>query len=337
MSSFRNTLVQWNLQTPKVTRLYQELIEASTVEEISRLTRMLEPLLQKSSDLYLELKHPSHRGKGEFAAVVTAEINRLNELYELATARIESLQNIDPPLESPTARLYREAFIKGKKQIQSSLEKELALRQYDAIAVDAGVLPVVGNPLFALPVKQVRILMLSANVGRKDQLRLGKESREIEKHLRLSEFGSHYLFADRPAVQVKDLTYHLGAFKPHMLHFAGHGESDGIYFLDDNDNPHLFDPSRFDNLSTVKLRMVFLNVCDSAEAARLLAERIPFVIGMDGRISDDGAIEFSRSFYGALASLHRDPAQVQNAFKQAREILRHSSKREEYLVPVLYS
>src|SRR5690349_23765772 len=71
------------------------------------------------------------------------------------------------------------------------------------------------------------------------------------------------------------------------------------------------------------LRLVMLNSCDSAAgspsdlfssaAATLIRRGIPAVLAMQFEISDDAAIEFTRSFYESAAEGRSIDAAVQNA------------------------
>jgi CHAT domain-containing protein len=106
----------------------------------------------------------------------------------------------------------------------------------------------------------------------------------------------------------------------HVFHFVGHGDFDvareeGAIALTDGETgrEHLL---RSRDLARLldghrHLRLVFLNSCEGARgsegdpfsgtAATLVHNRIPAVVAMQYEITDKAAIEFSRSFYEALA------------------------------------
>lgn len=97
------------------------------------------------------------------------------------------------------------------------------------------------------------------------------------------------------------------------LHFSGHGDEQHLYF---EDGLGLVHPIRHDHLQELfsagmasggvsPLRLAFVSACSSAPLAHaFVACGIPHVIGvrMNQRIEDYAAIEFTRSFYLALAT-----------------------------------
>lgn len=74
-----------------------------------------------------------------------------------------------------------------------------------------------------LPFKKV--LFLAANPEGTVQLRLHKEMREIETKLKQSKQGGRLFLKQRGAVRKEDLKELLLDFKPHIVHFSGHGQS----------------------------------------------------------------------------------------------------------------
>ncbi len=137
----------------------------------------------------------------------------------------------------------------------------------------------------------------------------------------------------------------------HVFHFIGHGDYDveadtGVLQLcDDGGDPY---PLPGDDLRdllarTSQLRLVLLNACSSAQsskrdafsstAATLVRDGVPAVVAMQFPITDRAALEFSRSFYAALA----DGSRVDDAVRDARNAVKHGQEGSlEWAVPVLY-
>jgi hypothetical protein len=137
----------------------------------------------------------------------------------------------------------------------------------------------------------------------------------------------------------------------HIFHYVGHaaydpGAGEGILLLtDDGGTLH---PLRSSELARLLhdqplLRLAVLNACDGARgdeqqafsslAAALVRRGLPAVIAMQAPITDQAAVEFSHSFYGALAAgLPIDAAT--GAARQALSLSRPHSL--EWLTPVLY-
>ena len=104
----------------------------------------------------------------------------------------------------------------------------------------------------------------------------------------------------------------------HVFHFIGHGAfnprvDEGMLALADfQGKTHLLPGSQLGRLlANSSLRLVVLNACEGAKGsdrdifssagASLVRREIPAVVAMQAEISDDAALEFTRTFYKALA------------------------------------
>ncbi|WP_428264872.1 CHAT domain-containing protein [Haliangium sp.] len=106
-----------------------------------------------------------------------------------------------------------------------------------------------------------------------------------------------------PAVRDRDLLDKLTAFKPHILHFGGHGKPRGVSFMRDDGSERFF---RIDEMRTAltatgsDLLLVVLNACHSWALAEALDDLVDLSIGMSHEIPDAAARSFARRFYKAL-------------------------------------
>ncbi len=137
----------------------------------------------------------------------------------------------------------------------------------------------------------------------------------------------------------------------HIFHFVGHGNYDPskgegqIALADESGYPELLSA---DQLATLladhpQLRLVFLNTCEGAQASprspfsglatALVRAGLPAVVAMQYQITDDAAVEFSRSFYEALADGQPVDASVSEARKAVSVSVTNSL---EWGVPVLF-
>jgi conflict system STAND superfamily ATPase/CHAT domain-containing protein len=138
----------------------------------------------------------------------------------------------------------------------------------------------------------------------------------------------------------------------HILHFIGHGgfnpeKGEGLIVLaDDEGGPHVVYATNLARLVADHdpMRVVVLNACDGARAnevdlfsstaALLVKQGTPAVVAMQFEITDDAAIEFSRSFYEALA----DGYAVDTSLGEARKgMALHLGDSLEWGTPVLYT
>ena len=79
----------------------------------------------------------------------------------------------------------------------------------------------------------VRILFLAANPRDTDPLRLGEEVRTIDERLREADYRDRLDLVPHFAVRLEDLSRSLLRYKPHLVHFSGHGSPSGAIILED--------------------------------------------------------------------------------------------------------
>lgn len=153
----------------------------------------------------------------------------------------------------------------------------------------------------------MKILLLAANPTSTNPLRLDEEVRTIEDKIRLAEHRNAVQIVSKWAVRPDDLQLALLQHKPTIVHFSGHGAGrSGIvlhgdlpgsdYVVTGDALKHLFDTLKRN------IRIVVLNMCESAAQAAAVVEVVDFVVGMDDSIDDEAARKFAGSFYLGIAS-----------------------------------
>ena len=151
-----------------------------------------------------------------------------------------------------------------------------------------------------------KILFLGVNPEGTERLRIDEEVRKIDEGLRLSQHRDKFELITKLAVRVKDLRRYLLDESPHIVHFSGHGEGEeGLVFEDDNGNMKLVDGDALANLFKLfsdSIECIVLNACYSNSQSESIIKHIPTVIGMNNKMPDDAAIEFSVAFYDALGA-----------------------------------
>jgi len=149
-----------------------------------------------------------------------------------------------------------------------------------------------------------RILVLSANPRNTAHLRLSEEVREICDGLERSRNRDDFQIAYSPATRIKDIRRKMLDYKPHIVHFCGHGAGhDGIVFENDAGDATFVSAdvlAGFFQLFKDHLECVVLNACYSEVQASTISNHIKYVIGMNEAIDDKIAIEFSVAFYDAI-------------------------------------
>nr|WP_204152035.1 CHASE2 domain-containing protein [Leptolyngbya sp. CCY15150] len=99
---------------------------------------------------------------------------------------------------------------------------------------------------------------------------------------------------------------------PQIVHFSGHGEGEeGLVFEDEVGQVRLVSGEALAKLFSIfanadefpePIHCVVLNGCYSQIQAKVIAEYVPYVIGMSRSIGDRAAIEFAVGFYDALGA-----------------------------------
>lgn len=154
------------------------------------------------------------------------------------------------------------------------------------------------------------ILILAANPKTTSHLRLDEEVREIDAGLQRAKKREKFDLQQRWAVGVRDISQALLDFKPHIVHFCGHGGGDdGLAFEDQTGKLQYVSTAALTGLFELfspkfnqKVECVILNACYSEVQATAISQHIPYVIGMTQAIGDRAAIEFAVGFYSALGA-----------------------------------
>jgi formylglycine-generating enzyme required for sulfatase activity len=175
------------------------------------------------------------------------------------------------------------------------------------------------------------ILFLAANPDTTNPLRLGEECAAIERELKLTLHGRDFQLESRWAVSIDELIRHLNELSPTVVHFSGHGESEGGLLLQDEQRQP--QPVSARALAMIVAaaahgaQLVVLNACYTTVQADVLRTHVDGVVGMDGAIGDDAALAFAIRFYGALGSRRS----VGNAVDQAVAALAAKQLPDELL------
>jgi hypothetical protein len=183
--------------------------------------------------------------------------------------------------------------------------------------------------------KVKKILLLAANPIKTLRLRLDEEIREIDEGLRRSKHREQFEFHSRLAVRLRDLRRALLDVEPHIVHFTGHGQEDGLMVEDELGMAVRISAKALAGLFSLcsdQVECVVLGACYSAPQASAISKHINYVIGMKKEIKDKAAIEFAVGFYDALGA----GKPVEHAFKfGCNAILQVYPDLPEHLIPLL--
>lgn len=193
----------------------------------------------------------------------------------------------------------------------------------DLLIAHFGALPKLGQPLSEVPaaIAEVRLLFLAVSPVDAGRLRLDVEHRQIQERIRAAKHRDSIKFADGWAVRPDDLFQLLHEHDPHIVHFCGHGTSlSELAFENQTGESKLVTGEAlatcFDAISG-DTRLVVLNACHSAEAAKQIAQHVDCAIGMADAILDATALQFAAALYRSIG-FGKD---MQQAYREARASL----------------
>lgn len=167
----------------------------------------------------------------------------------------------------------------------------------------------------------VKVLFLAANPLKTGRLQLDEEIRAITEKVYASEYREYLEIVPSLAARPDDLLQSLNRYRPHIVHFSGHGNQTGELILVDNTGaPKAVSAAALKALFTTlkdNIQVVILNACYSRSQALAITEVINCVVGMSDVIGDQAAIIFAASFYRALGF----GRSIQEAFDQGKVAL----------------
>ena len=201
------------------------------------------------------------------------------------------------------------------------------------------------------------ILFLAANPVGSSQSRLEQEARDISDGLLRAQHRDRFKFEQRWAVRPRDIQLALLECNPQIVHFAGHRKQDkileekgtitqefataketeqeeGLVFEDDTGHIHLIPANALANLFKLfsdRVSCVLLNGCYTEDQAKIIAQHIPYVIGMKQSITDKAALDFALGFYDALGS----GRSMEFAYNLGCSAIQMAGL-SEHLTPILY-
>jgi len=151
---------------------------------------------------------------------------------------------------------------------------------------------------------EIVVLFLAASPSDQDRLRLDKEAREIDASLRTTALRDKFEIEQCWAVRASDFRSALLRYRPHIVHFSGHGTKSGELIVENDFGDGTPVPpaglGRLFGILQDRVKCVVLSTCHSEQQAAEIAKYVDYVIGMKDSIDDESAIIFSKAFYEAL-------------------------------------
>lgn len=149
-----------------------------------------------------------------------------------------------------------------------------------------------------------KILVLFANPKGSNPLRLSAEDRIIRECFERSKHRDKIQVEIKHAATIHDFRRALLDDSYSIVHFSGHGTGQGLAFEDDFGEVKLISPQALATFlaDSTSIQCLILNACYTDLSGELFSKYIPYTIGMQGAISNTGAMEFTRGFYDAIGA-----------------------------------
>jgi hypothetical protein len=152
--------------------------------------------------------------------------------------------------------------------------------------------------------EKIRILLLSANPWNTSRILIDEEAREVFERLHEGPYRERFELFNYPAARPRDLQRLLLCYRPHIVHFSGHGSKQQRLILGGlHGRSKTVDPQGLTDVFALynnHVRLVLLNACFTKAQARSLAEVVNYSIGASYAIGDKVCVTFAGAFYRAL-------------------------------------
>lgn len=152
--------------------------------------------------------------------------------------------------------------------------------------------------------EKIRILFLSANPWSTGRILVDEEARAIFKRIREGPYRNRFLLHNHAAIKPEDLQMLLLLYRPHIVHFSGHGNKKHKLILGGtHGRGRAVDQQGLTNVLALynkHVRLVLLNACFTKSQARSISEVIDYSIGTGEGIGDKVGVAFAGAFYRAL-------------------------------------
>ena len=151
---------------------------------------------------------------------------------------------------------------------------------------------------------KIRILFIAANPWNCGRILVDEEAREIFVRLQEGPYRNRFQLFNHMATKPIDLQRLLLMYRPHIVHFSGHGHKTRRIILGGAlgrgrlvDNQGL---AQMFALYRHHVRLVVFNACLTDTVARSVTKTVDYSVGTGKAIGDKAGVAFAGAFYRAL-------------------------------------
>ncbi|MEZ4827059.1 MAG: CHAT domain-containing protein [Bacteroidia bacterium] len=149
----------------------------------------------------------------------------------------------------------------------------------------------------------MKILFLSANPTNQARLQTDREFDLIDQRIKEAEYRERFsLLNPKLSLTIEKLILAMNQ-DPEIVHFAGHGEKEGIQIVNGLNESLLMPVNVLNRLFKDRnTRLVILNSCYSTAQAEVISKLGMYVIGMNASVEDLAALDFVSGIYLGLGA-----------------------------------
>jgi hypothetical protein len=152
--------------------------------------------------------------------------------------------------------------------------------------------------------EKIRILFLSSNPWTTSRILVDEEAREIFERIHEGPYRERFELHKHTAIKPIDLQRLLLMYRPHIVHFSGHGsKGHKLILAGTSGRGKTVDQQGLANVFSLyrnHVRLVLLNACFTKAQARSISEVVNYSIGTGRGIGDKVGVAFAGAFYRAL-------------------------------------
>lgn len=279
-------------ESSKRTEAAKARVAASKTKSTSTMSSKLREAERKEKDAETAGKE-ANRWQDRAGRFAKEEATLMTKLSNAQRAEDEAIER---KRKREQQRAAQQAYV-----VQHSVETRLASTERAIVEVS--------RQLPQPKPEKLRILLLGASSSKKAALRIGREQKRIRNAVETALHRDYVELDTRPAATTEDLLDGISKFRPHVVHFSGHGNTNFLAFedeVDDFHDAHVISAKAFQNAikaTDTPPHLVVLNACHSAaQLEQLIKDTVPFAIGMDDAVADSDAINYAAHFYASIAN-----------------------------------
>ena len=181
--------------------------------------------------------------------------------------------------------------------------------------------------------KALRIAYLITNPELGAALNTVQEAKQVIKAINSSALAEKIELRPLLAPSFDDLIDLLNRFKPHVVHFSGHGGDESLLFDNENIGDVGGTSLDFDTIRELldavhfKPKGLVLMACDTVSGASKFLDHTDFVVAMSDSIDDNAASDFSVRFYKSVG----DGVALDKAVKQGKVSIKAKGYKDSEL------